>query len=68
MGLCYTIGKILSDWETLGLSASPNVGENGVHASASPFEGTVYNRDNHYQYAFLNAVYLSVHDVDVIVC
>ena len=33
------IGKILSDWESLGLSASPNVGENGVHASASPFEG-----------------------------
>jgi len=32
-------GKILSDWKSLGLAAVPNVGENGVHASASPFEG-----------------------------
>jgi len=31
-------GKILSDWEALGLAAEPNVGDNGVHASASPFE------------------------------
>ena len=31
-------GKILSDWKTLGLEYSPNVGDNGVHASASPFE------------------------------
>jgi nucleoside diphosphate kinase len=31
-------GKILSDWEALGLTAEPNVGDNGVHASASPFE------------------------------
>ena len=32
-------GKINSDWEALGLAAPPNVGDNGVHASASPFEG-----------------------------
>ena len=32
-------GKILSDWKTLGLDYQPNVGDNGVHASASPFEG-----------------------------
>lgn len=29
---------ILEQWEALGLSSQPNVGENGVHASASPFE------------------------------
>lgn len=32
-------GKILSDWKELGLGYEPNVGDNGVHASASPFEG-----------------------------
>jgi len=32
-------GEILADWEALGLSSEPNVGDNGVHASASPFEG-----------------------------
>jgi len=32
-------GKILSDWNSLGLDYQPNVGDNGVHASASPFEG-----------------------------
>jgi nucleoside diphosphate kinase len=32
-------GKILSDWKSLGLDYEPNVGDNGVHASASPFEG-----------------------------
>ena len=32
-------GEILKEWKSLGLSAAPNVGENGVHASASPFEG-----------------------------
>eukprot|EP00931_Biecheleriopsis_adriatica_P072216 TRINITY_DN4628_c0_g1_i1.p1 TRINITY_DN4628_c0_g1~~TRINITY_DN4628_c0_g1_i1.p1 ORF type:complete len:332 (-),score=103.81 TRINITY_DN4628_c0_g1_i1:60-1055(-) len=32
-------GKILSDWQSLGLKSEPNVGDNGVHASASPFEG-----------------------------
>merc|ERR1712179_421408 len=32
-------GKILADWEKLGLKSEPNVGDNGVHASASPFEG-----------------------------
>lgn len=30
--------EILDKWEALGLSSKPNVGENGVHASASPFE------------------------------
>ena len=32
-------GQVLAKWEALGLSAPPNVGDNGVHASASPFEG-----------------------------
>lgn len=32
-------GSILAQWQGLGLSAEPNVGENCVHASASPFEG-----------------------------
>lgn len=32
-------GKILAEWESLGLSAIPDTGDNGVHASASPFEG-----------------------------
>jgi nucleoside diphosphate kinase len=31
-------GLIFKDWKTLGLSNVPNTGENGVHASASPFE------------------------------
>merc|ERR1712187_975145 len=31
-------GAILKDWKALGLKSSPNVGDNGVHASASPFE------------------------------
>jgi len=31
-------GRILADWKTLGLKSEPNVGDNGVHASASPFE------------------------------
>jgi len=29
---------ILDKWEELGLKSLPNVGDNGVHASASPFE------------------------------
>jgi len=29
---------VLENWESLGLPAMPNVGDNGVHASASPFE------------------------------
>jgi len=29
---------ILDDYKTLGLAGVPNVGDNGVHASASPFE------------------------------
>lgn len=32
-------GTIMSDWKKLNLTAAPNVGDNGVHASASPFEG-----------------------------
>jgi hypothetical protein len=32
-------GSILKDWQSLGLPLEPNVGENCVHASASPFEG-----------------------------
>ncbi len=32
-------GTILKDWQALGLKAQPDVGDNGVHASASPFEG-----------------------------
>eukprot|EP01061_Rhynchopus_euleeides_P035614 TRINITY_DN5_c0_g2_i1.p1 TRINITY_DN5_c0_g2~~TRINITY_DN5_c0_g2_i1.p1 ORF type:complete len:436 (+),score=247.33 TRINITY_DN5_c0_g2_i1:83-1390(+) len=32
-------GLIMKDWEGLGLKEQPNVGDNGVHASASPFEG-----------------------------
>jgi hypothetical protein len=32
-------GAILKEWKELGLAAQPNVGDNGVHASASPFEG-----------------------------
>merc|ERR1712151_328156 len=32
-------GRLHSDWQKLGLSAAPNTGDNGVHASASPFEG-----------------------------
>lgn len=31
-------GKILKDWKSLDLKEVPNVGDNGVHASASPFE------------------------------
>lgn len=34
-------GKIFADWEALGLKEQPNVSDNGVHASASPFEGLV---------------------------
>lgn len=32
-------GKMLHDWQALGMDYQPNVGENCVHASASPFEG-----------------------------
>jgi len=32
-------GAIYKDWERLGLKAKPDTGNNGVHASASPFEG-----------------------------
>ena len=29
---------IFAQWKSLGLKSEPNVGDNGVHASASPFE------------------------------
>jgi nucleoside diphosphate kinase len=29
---------IFDEWKALGLASEPNVGDNGVHASASPFE------------------------------
>lgn len=32
-------GKILAEWQELGLKYEPTVGDNCVHASASPFEG-----------------------------
>jgi hypothetical protein len=32
-------GQIFEKWESLGLKAVPNTGDNGMHASASPFEG-----------------------------
>ena len=32
-------GQILANWKELGLPAQPDTGDNGVHASASPFEG-----------------------------
>ena len=32
-------GTLFSGWEGLGLASAPNTGDNGVHASASPFEG-----------------------------
>lgn len=31
-------GMIYKDWKSLGLKAQPDVGDNAVHASASPFE------------------------------
>ena len=31
--------EVLQRWEALGLPSKPNVGDNGVHGSASPFEG-----------------------------
>jgi hypothetical protein len=31
-------GQMLARWKELGLSSEPNVGDNGMHASASPFE------------------------------
>lgn len=32
-------GEVLAQWQDLGLATKPNVGDNAVHASASPFEG-----------------------------
>lgn len=36
-------GSMLQDWQALGLEAEPTVGDNCVHASASPFEGLAEN-------------------------
>merc|ERR1719217_1464703 len=32
-------GQIFANWKDLGLTSEPNTGDNGMHASASPFEG-----------------------------
>lgn len=32
-------GVLLAEWKDLGMDSEPNVGDNCVHASASPFEG-----------------------------
>ena len=34
-------GKIFAEWESLGLEFQPHIGNNSVHASASPFESLV---------------------------
>lgn len=34
-------GVLVKDWEALGLKGKPWIGENGIHASASPFEALV---------------------------
>merc|ERR1719189_2830106 len=34
-----TRGMVMAQWKDLGLAAEPDTGDNGVHASASPFEG-----------------------------
>merc|ERR1739844_241172 len=31
-------GMFLQNWQSYGLASTPNVGDNAVHASASPFE------------------------------
>jgi hypothetical protein len=33
--------RIMRDWQSLGLTAAPGISANGVHGSASPFEGLV---------------------------
>merc|ERR1711939_111294 len=49
-------GHIFQNWKALDLSAQPNVGDNAVHASASPFEGLA-ERNNWMECAFKNDVY-----------
>jgi hypothetical protein len=34
-------GKLYAQWESLGLISQPDTGDNGIHASASPFEALV---------------------------
>jgi len=38
-------GEILAKWQELGLKSEPNVGDNGMHASASPFEAFAENNN-----------------------
>jgi len=44
-------GMLHANWEAYGLKAAPNTGDNGVHASASPFEGLA-ERNNWLQVPF----------------
>jgi nucleoside diphosphate kinase len=56
-------GTVFKNWKALGLGAEPNVGDNAVHASASPFEGMaermnwlgVQCKDDDYCYALVRA-------------
>lgn len=49
-------GQIFKDWEALGLKSVPNTGDNGMHASASPFEGTA-ERNNWLEVALKDDVF-----------
>merc|ERR1712066_345396 len=56
-------GLIMAQWKELGLASEPNVGDNGVHASASPFEAfaernnwlEVAIKDDHFGSLMINA-------------
>ncbi len=41
-------GKMFAQWQELGLASVPDTGDNGVHASASPFE--VHNLETHIRF------------------
>merc|ERR1712139_240042 len=47
---------IYKDWESLGLKSVPNTGDNGMHASASPFEGLA-ERNNWLEVPIAEAVF-----------
>merc|ERR1712087_532585 len=49
-------GQILANWKDLGLASEPNTGDNGMHASASPFEGLA-ERNNWLQAAITNDMF-----------
>merc|ERR1712167_531773 len=49
-------GMILKQWQELGLKSEPNVGDNGLHASASPFEALA-ERNNWLGKAFSEDLY-----------